>query len=207
MQAKFSWLLGSLCFFIFDRSTCDLHWRISKDEDNKLCSLWFFRHDNLLITSQITIKAMFILLSLVYSERAWNSKQQNVLAFYICPDTLLSITLISSLLGVIFFQLFFSNSFSFPCTCPFPRNSCSPSDSITAPVLKSWGLMMQVSLWVNCNIKNLNWTKLTKKQVEQAHSFPWKVNKLQSLITHRWTGYLLCTEQLPCILQTINWPV
>lgn len=103
MQAKFSWLLGSLCFFFFDRSTCDLHWRISKDEDNKLCSLWFFRHDNLLITSQITIKAMFILLSLVYSERAWNSKQQNVLAFYICPDTLLSITLISSLLGVIFF--------------------------------------------------------------------------------------------------------
>lgn len=33
---------------------------------------------------------------------------------------------------------------------------------------------MQDSLAVNCNIKNLNWSKLAKKQLEQAHNIPEK---------------------------------
>lgn len=64
---------------------------------------------------------------------------------------------------------------------------------------------MPESLPVNCSVKDLDRTKLTKKQSEQAYNVPRKVNKLRVSFTHWRTGYLLFQKWHPAFYkQFIN---
>lgn len=64
---------------------------------------------------------------------------------------------------------------------------------------------MPESLPVNCSVKGLDRTKLTKKQSEQAYNVPRKVNKLRVSFTHWRRGYLLFQKWHPAFYkQFIN---